>query len=85
MAKKFAIKFDCLFKHSEHRFYQKVFYKLKNSMGVLIWNSVLVSYESLLSNLFLLAPSLLISFFSKCRQNRSLLESFIALPVGYKI
>ena len=57
------------------RFHQKI-YKLSNSGG---GYSVLVNYQSLLSNFLPLAP-LNISFSIKHRRSKLLLESFIDLP-----
>ena len=62
-------------KNAKHRFYQQIYYNLKNrGRGY----SVLVNYQSFLSNLFLLAPPQL--FLSiNCIQSRLFRVSFIEL------
>ena len=51
--KKLEIKFDRKCKNAKHRCHQQVYHKLRNGEG---GYSVLVSYQSFLSNLFSLAP-----------------------------
>ena len=71
--KKQAIKFDRKHKNAKHRCHQQIYYKLRNRGG---GYSVLVNYQSFLSNLFSLAPPQL--FFSiNCIRNRLLRVSFI--------
>ena len=73
--KKYAIKFDGKSKNAKHRCHQQIYYKLNNRGG---GYSVLVNYQSFLSNLFSLAlPQLFLSI--NCIQNRLLRVSFIEL------
>ena len=73
---KYAIEFDRKSKNAKHRCHQQIYNKLKNRGGG--GYSVLVNYQSFLSNLFSLAPPQL--FLSiNCIQNRLLRVSFIEL------
>ena len=73
-AQKQTIKFDRQRKNAKNRFYQQMYYKLRNKERE--GYSVLVNYQSLLSNIFPLA-SLLLYFFIKYRRNRLLRVSLI--------
>ena len=77
--KKYAIKFNRKCKNAKQRCHQQIHYKLRNRGGGGGGGggySVLVHYQSFLSNLFSLAPPKL--FFSiNCIRNRLLGVSFI--------
>ena len=73
---KYAIKFDRKCKNAEHRCHQQLYYKLRDREGG--GYSVLVNYQSFLSNFFSLAlPHLFFSI--NCIRNRLLRVSFIEL------
>ena len=72
--KKEAIKFERKCKNAKHRCHQQIYYKVRNRGGG--GYSVLVNYQSFLSNLFSLAPPPTI-FSINCIRNRLLRVSFI--------
>ena len=72
-AQKYAIKFDRWCKNAKHRFNNK--YTMNS--GIRGGYSVLVNYQSLLSNIFPLSPPPHLFFFIKWRRNRLLRVSFI--------
>ena len=51
-SKKYAIKLDRKCKNAKLRYYQQIYYKLKNRGDY----SILVNYQSFLSNFFSIAP-----------------------------